>query len=76
MESRAETPHEMLLINGFAKGANHPILQSAGPDVFVGIGRHEDRWNRMPHFDEVSVELESGHRGHMDVGDQAGGFDN
>ena len=75
MESRTKTPHEMLLVNGFAKVANDSIVQGAGPDVVIGIGRHEDRRNRIPRIDEVSIELESGHRGHMDVGDQAGGFD-
>ncbi len=29
----------------------------------------------VPDFDEVSVEFDSGHRGHMDVGDQASRFD-
>src|SRR6266567_9073255 len=29
----------------------------------------------VPDFDEVSVEFDSGHRGHMDVGDQAIRFD-
>jgi hypothetical protein len=29
----------------------------------------------MSRIDEVFVELDSGHRGHMDVSDQAGGFD-
>ncbi len=75
MESRAKAPHEMLLINGLAKVANDPIVQGAGPDVVIGVGRHEDRRNRIARIDEVSVELESGHRGHVDVGDQAGGFD-
>ena len=42
MESRTKTPHEMLLINGLAKVANDPIVQSAGPDVVIGPGRHED----------------------------------
>ena len=50
MESRTKTPHEMLLINGLAKVTNDPIVQSAGPDVVIGIGRHEDRRNRVaPH---------------------------
>ena len=75
MESRTKTLHEMLLINGLAKIANDPILESAGPDVFIGVGGHKDRRNRVSRIDEASVELESGHRGHMDVGDQAGGFD-
>ncbi len=42
MESRTKTPHEMLLINGLAEVANDPIVQSTGPDVVIGIGRHED----------------------------------
>jgi hypothetical protein len=29
----------------------------------------------MPYFDEVSMELQSGHPGHMNVDDQAAGFD-
>ena len=32
----------MLLINGLAKVANDLIVQSAGPDVVIGAGRHED----------------------------------
>ena len=75
MESRTKTPHEMLLIYGLAQVTYDAIVQSAGPHVVIWVGRHEDRRNRIPRSDEVSVELESGHRGHMDVGDQAGGFD-
>jgi hypothetical protein len=29
----------------------------------------------MPGFDEAPVELDTGHRRHMDISDQAGGFD-
>ena len=65
----------MLFINWLAKVTNDPILHSAGPHVVVGVGRHEDHRNRIPRVDEVSVELDSGHRRHMDFGDQAGGFD-
>ena len=75
MEGRTKTPHEMLLINRLAEVTNDPFIQSAGPDVVIGVGRHKDRRNCMPLGDELSVELEFGHRGHMDVGDQAGGFD-
>jgi hypothetical protein len=64
----------MLLIDWLAKVANDSFVQSAGPDVVIVVGCHEDRRNRIPRADEVSVELESGHRGHLDVGDQAGGF--
>jgi hypothetical protein len=75
MERRTKTAHEMIFVHGFAKVTNDPIRQCARPDVDIWVGRHEDRRNRMPHFDEVSMELESGHPGHMNVGDQAAGFD-
>jgi hypothetical protein len=75
MESRTKTLYEVLLINRFAKVTSDPILQRAHSDVIIGVGRHEDRRNCIARIDEVSVELESGHRGHMDVGDLAGGFD-
>ena len=64
----------MLLIDWLAKVANDPFVQSAGPDVVIGVGCHEDRRNRISRTDEVSVGLEFGHRGHLDVGDQAGDF--
>ena len=75
MESGTETPPEVLLVNGFAKVTKNPILERTRPDAIIGIRGHQDRRNRMPHFDEASVKLESVHRGHMDVGDQASGFD-
>ena len=58
----------MLLINGLAKVTYDPIVQGARPDVAIGVGRHEDRRNCMPHFDKASMELQSVHRGHVDVG--------
>jgi hypothetical protein len=75
MERRTKTAHEMILIHGFAKVTNDPILQCACPDVDIGVGRHEDRRNCMPHFDEASMELQSVHCGHVDVGYQAAGLD-
>jgi hypothetical protein len=74
MERRTKAAHEMILIHGFAKVTNDPSLQSACPDLDIGVGRYEDRRNRMPQFDQASLELESVHRGHMKVSDQAGGF--
>jgi hypothetical protein len=70
-----KTPLQMLLINRLPKAADDPIRQGAGPDVVISVSRHEDRRYHIPRIDEMSVELESGHRRHMDVGDQAGGFD-
>jgi len=75
MEGRTETPHEVLLINGLAKVTNDPIVQGANPSLVIMVGSHEDRWNREARIDEVSVEIGSGHPRHLDVGDQASGFD-
>lgn len=75
MESLTETPREVLLINGFAKVTNNPFAQRADPDVVIMVGGHKDRWNREPRIDKMSVELGSGHPRHLDVGDQAGSFD-
>ena len=73
--SRAKTPYQMLLINRLAKITNDPIVQGAGAFNVVGVGSHENCRNRVSGLDEVSVQLDSGHRRHMDVSDQAGRFD-
>jgi hypothetical protein len=73
-ESRPKTPHQMLLIKRLTKVTNDPIVQGAGAVNVVGVGSHEDRRNRVTRLDEVFMEFEPGHRRHMDVGDQAGGF--
>src|SRR5580658_4869855 len=75
MESGTETPHEIVLVNGLAKVTDDPFVQGADPGVVIMVGSHEDRWNREARTDEVSVELGTGHSRHLDVGDQAGGFD-
>ena len=75
LESCAKTPYQMLFINRLTEVTNDPIVQGAGPVNVIGVGSNEDRRNRVPCIDEVSVEFEPGHRRHMDVGDQAGRFD-
>jgi hypothetical protein len=65
----------MLLINRLTKVTNDSIVQGANPVNVIGVGSNEDGRNGVPDFDEVSVEFDSGHCGHMDVGDQAGRFD-
>ena len=74
MDGRAKTPYQMLLIKWLAKVTDDSIHQSARPDVFIGVSRHEDCRNRVSSFDEVSVEFDSGHRRHVDVSDQTGRF--
>jgi hypothetical protein len=75
MESRMKTPYQMLLINWLAKVTNDPIVQGESPVNVIGVGSNEDRRNGVPDFNEVSVQLDSGHRGHIDVSDQAGRVD-
>src|SRR5258708_4622199 len=74
LESRMEAPYETLLVNRLAEITNNSIAQGAGPLAVVGVPSNEDRGNGVPNIDKVSVELDAGHPGHMDVGDQARGF--
>src|ERR1700719_4445658 len=75
LERRTKTPYQIPLINRLTKVTNDPILQGAGAFNVVGVGSNENCWNRVPCLDEVFVQLDAGHRRHMDVSDQAGRFD-
>jgi hypothetical protein len=75
MESLMKAACEALLVNGFAKVTNDPVVQGPGPVDIIGVGCNEDRRNCVARIEKVSVELESGHRRHMDISDQAGGLD-
>ena len=66
--------YQMLLINRLGKVTNDSVVQGAGPNDVIGVCSNEDRRNGVPRSDEVAVELDSGHGGHMHVSDQAGGF--
>src|SRR3954451_14065726 len=74
MESSTETPHEVLLINGLAKVTNDPFVQGADPGGVIMGGSHKDRWNRKARIGEVSVKFGAGNPSHLDVGNQAGSF--
>src|SRR5882757_1421794 len=69
-----EAPYETLLVDRLAQITNNSIAQGAGSLAVVGVASNEDCGNGVPHIDKVPVELDTGHRGHMDVGDQACGF--
>jgi hypothetical protein len=56
-----------------SKVANHPVLQR-GSDVVVGEGCTKIVGIACP-VSMAPVELDTGHRRHMDISDQAGGFD-
>jgi hypothetical protein len=64
---------EIAIIERFAKVANDPIVQGAGPGDIIGIASNEDRWNRVACGNQLSVELDSSHQRHMNVSDQTGG---
>src|SRR5436190_17479340 len=64
----------MLIINRLAKVTKDSIVQSAGSINVMGIGSDEDCGKRVPGIDEVPVEFYPGHRRHIDVSDQHGGF--
>jgi hypothetical protein len=68
------TPPEIFLIDRLAQVTDNAIRQRAGPVNVIGVGSYEDRWNRVPGFNEVSVEFDTGHSRHMDVSDQARRF--
>jgi hypothetical protein len=61
----------MLFIDWLTKVTDDPVIQGAGPVNVIGIGSHKDCRNRVPCFEQASVELDPGHRRHIDVGDQA-----
>ena len=69
-----KTRQQMLLVNRFRKIANDSILQGAVPNLIIGMGCHEDRRNRMPRSDQMSVKLGTGYSRHLNVSDQAIGF--
>src|SRR5262249_47488421 len=73
-ESHAKAPCEILFIHRLTKIADDPIVQGARAVNIIGVARHEDCRNRTPCIEEVSVELDPGHRGHVDVRDQAARF--
>ena len=73
-ERHAEALQQTRLVNGLPKVADDPIVERSGPVGVVGIGRDEDRRHRVSGIDETPVEVDSGHSRHLDVGDQANGF--
>jgi len=64
----------MVVVHWLAEVANNPVLQDPIPDDFIGICSNEDRRDRVPCVDQMPVQLDSGHSGHVNVGDQAVGF--
>ena len=74
LQSRTQAPFEIVVVYRLAEVANDSVLQGLIPDDFIGVCSHEDRRNRVPRVDQMPVQLDSGHSGHVNVGDQAAGF--
>ena len=69
-----KTPLQMVVIHRLGEITNDSILQGAIPDDLIRVCGNQDRRNGASRIDKFSVELNSGHSGHLDVGDQAGSF--
>ena len=72
-ESRTEAAFEMVVIDRLTEVTNDPILESTPPDDLVRVCGNDDREHRVSCIDEMSVELNSGHSRHLNVGDQTRG---
>lgn len=68
------TAPEIFLIDRLAQVTNDAIRQSAGPVHVIGVGGDENCRNGVARLDEMSEKFDPRHRRHMDVGDQAGCF--
>lgn len=64
--------YQLLFVDWLAKVADDSIGQGADLVDIFGIGSHEDCRNCAPCIAEMPAEFQSGHRRHVDVGDQAG----
>src|SRR5215475_13060574 len=72
-ESRTEAAFKMVVIDRLAEVTNDPIVESTTPDDLVRVCGNNDRGNRVSRINEMSVELNSGHSRHLNVGDQTRG---
>ena len=75
-EGEPDTLLKVVIIHRLRKIAKNAIAQCAGPHRVVRKCGYEDRRDRVPGVDKVPVQLRSGHAGHVDVSDQAGGLRN
>ena len=73
-ESCLKTTRQALCIDRLPKITHHPIIQRARAVKVIGIASHQDCRNPLTCLDEVAVKFDAGHRRHVDISDQAGGF--
>jgi len=59
----------MVVIHRLGEITNDSILQGAIADGLIRVCGNEDRRNRISRINKFSVELNSSHSGHLDIGD-------
>jgi hypothetical protein len=71
LKSQTEAALEMVVVNRLAQIADDPVLHGTPAGDLIGVCGDEDRRNRMSRFDEMPMELNSGHSRDLNVGNQA-----
>ena len=74
LQRRAKAPFQMVIVYRLTEVTHDSVFQGAIPDDLIRVCCNEDRRNGIPRINKLSVELNSSHSGHLDVGDQAAGF--
>jgi predicted transposase YbfD/YdcC len=72
-QSRADTCKQLIRIKWLAQIADDAGTEDAGPDTVIGIRGNKDCRNGVSGLDQPAVQLDTRHRRHLDIGDQAGG---
>ena len=63
----------MVIIYRLAEVAMDAIFERSLTDDLIRVCGNEDGWDGVPRVDEVPIELESSHSGHLYVAHQACG---
>jgi len=74
LQRRGDASQQSTLIKRLAKVADDAISQDASSIAVIGVGRDQDCRNGKARTPKLAIQLNSGHAGHLDVRDQAGGF--
>src|SRR5689334_23298718 len=72
-QSRADTCKQLISVKRFAQIADDASREGTGPDIVVGIRGNKNCRNGMSGLKQPTVQLETRHRRHLDIGNEAGG---
>jgi len=73
LERRTKAVFKMVIIYRLAEVAMDAIFERSLTDDLIRVCGNEDGWDGVPRVDEVPIELESSHSGHLYVAHQACG---